>query len=81
MPAPNSGFVAIAAGGDRSLAIRGYVGDVDGDGHVDVADLLSAVYTFGLSQGDPGYDPECDFNNDNAVDNLDLLILVENFGK
>ena len=54
---------------------------MDGDGHVDVVDLLSVVYSFGLSQGNPGYDPACDFNNDNTVDNLDLLILVENFGK
>jgi hypothetical protein len=39
------------------------------------------VYSFGLSLGDSGHDPECEFNNDNTVDNLDLLILVDNFGK
>jgi hypothetical protein len=56
-------------------------GDANADGHVDVVDLLSLVYTFGLSSGDPGFDPTCDFNTDNAVDVVDLLILVDNFGR
>jgi hypothetical protein len=57
------------------------VGDSNADGHVDVVDLLSLVYTFGLSLGDPGFDPTCDFNADNAVDVVDLLMFVDNFGR
>ncbi len=56
-------------------------GDADGNGAVDVVDLLSLVDTFGLSQADAGYDATCDFNNDGAVDVIDLLVLVGNFGK
>jgi hypothetical protein len=55
-------------------------GDVDGDGHVDVVDLLYFVDTFGLVLGDPGFDSRCDFNADGSVDVVDLLSLVENFG-
>jgi hypothetical protein len=39
------------------------------------------VDAFGSLNGDPNYDPTCDFNNDNAVDVVDLLTLVENFGR
>jgi hypothetical protein len=55
-------------------------GDISGDGAVDVVDLLYFVDSFGLSQGDPGFDPRADFNSDQAVDVVDLLMLVENWG-
>jgi hypothetical protein len=55
-------------------------GDANRDGCVDVVDLLSLVYSFGLSAGDPGYDSTCDFNDDNTVDVADLLDMVYNFG-
>jgi hypothetical protein len=48
---------------------------------VDVVDLLTLVDAFGSLNGDPNYDPTCDFNNDNAVDVVDLLDLVGNFGR
>jgi hypothetical protein len=56
-------------------------GDVDGDGHVDVVDLLYLVDAFGSAVGDANYDPRCDFNSDGGVDVIDLLIMVDNFGK
>jgi hypothetical protein len=55
-------------------------GDVDGDGHVDVSDLLYLVEAFGSVPGDANYDPRCDFNGDESVDVSDLLDLVLNFG-
>jgi hypothetical protein len=57
-----------------------WAGDVDGDGYVDVVDLLYLVDSFGSAAGDANYDPRCDFNHDDAVDVVDLLTLVENFG-
>lgn len=54
--------------------------DVDGDGFVDVVDLLYIVDSFGTLEGDPFYNPACDFNDDGAVDVVDLLILVDFFG-
>jgi hypothetical protein len=55
-------------------------GDVDGDGHVDVVDLLYLVDAFGSMTGDANYNPASDFNSDGSVDVVDLLIMVENFG-
>jgi hypothetical protein len=54
-------------------------GDANGDGFVDVVDLLMLVGSFGTASGDPLYDAACDFNNDGFVDVVDLLILVANW--
>jgi hypothetical protein len=64
----------------RYGVLPGGPGDVDGDGHVDVVDLLYLVDSFGLILGDGGFDPRCDFNHDDSVDVVDLLDLVFNFG-
>jgi hypothetical protein len=55
-------------------------GDVDGDGHVDVVDLLWLVDAFGSVTGDASFNWACDFNDDGSVDVVDLLIMVENWG-
>ena len=55
-------------------------GDVDGDGYVDVVDLLYLVASFGKCQGDPGYDPRCDLNGSGCVDVVDLLTMIDHFG-
>jgi hypothetical protein len=65
-----------------SVNVRVYMlADANRDDMVDVVDLLTLVDAFGSLNGDPNYDPTCDFNNDNAVDVVDLLTLVENFGR
>jgi hypothetical protein len=43
-------------------------------------DLLFLVDAFGSVLGDANYDPACDFNSDDSVDVVDLLMLVDNFG-
>lgn len=55
-------------------------GDANKDDSVDVVDLLTLVATFGLVQGDNGFDATCDFNSDGSVDVVDLLTMVYNFG-
>jgi len=56
-------------------------GDVTGDGHVDVSDLLCVAASFGAVCGtDRAYDPWCDFNSDNCVDISDVLILAARWG-
>lgn len=62
------------------LKDTGLTADVDGDGHVDVVDLLYIVDAFGSTALDPNYDAQCDFNDDGAVDVVDLLTLVYAFG-
>lgn len=68
---------------DRSISVSAVFampGDVTGDGHVDVEDLLWLVDAFGSLYEDANYNAACDFDGDGAVDVVDLLILIENFG-
>jgi hypothetical protein len=77
---------AVSAGG--SFAVAGgfwtfptpIPGDVNGDGQVDVVDLLWLVDAFGSYSGDANWLGACDFNGDGAVDVVDLLDMVFNFG-
>ncbi len=56
------------------------LGDLNGSDHVDVSDLLIFARTIGKSLGDPGFNPEADFNCDSTADGVDLLILAQNWG-
>jgi hypothetical protein len=71
--------VATSLSTDKTL-LR-YKTDVNGDGAVDVVDLLTFVAAFGLEFGDPGFDLLCDFNGDRSIDVVDLLTFVDDFGK
>ncbi len=56
------------------------VGDVNGDGHVDVSDLLAMARSWSKCKEDVGFDPHCDLNGDGCVDAPDLLLLAGAFG-
>jgi hypothetical protein len=80
-------FVNDSPGGDKSVFVdevtvsstvgqptgSGSPGDLDGDGNVDVADLLLLLASFGTSSAG-------DCNGDGVTDVADLLILLSNFG-
>jgi hypothetical protein len=51
--------------------------DIDGGGHVDVVDLLYMIDAFGSVAGDANYNAAADLNQDNAVNVVDLLMLVD----
>ena len=54
--------------------------DINGDGHVDVTDLLRLAGSWGKASGQVGFDPACDLNSDGRVNVVDLLILADNWG-
>ncbi len=67
--------VSVAAQGFAYLSLHFQtLGDVNGDGVIDDADLLSVLFEFGSS------DSGADLNNDGVVDDADLLIVLFNFG-
>lgn len=55
-------------------------GDMTGDGHVNMTDLLALAATWGLSVGQAGYDAKADLTGDDSVDVIDLLRLAESWG-
>ena len=63
-----------------SLTIPIPPGDVNGDGHVDVVDLLWLVDAFGTCTNSPNWNPACDLNSDGYVNNLDRQILMNAYG-
>ncbi len=58
-----------------------YLGDINHDGSVDVADLLILADSFGFCDGDPEYNPEADLNVSGCVDVSDILIMATNWGR
>jgi hypothetical protein len=57
------------------------VGDLDGDGDVDLADLALLLSSYELYAGDPGFVPEADFDGDGHVDLSDLATLLAHYGE
>jgi len=69
------------------------LGDVDGDGDVDMADLSTAALAYGSYGPDgpnrqfPGlpasgrWNPQADLDSNNFIDIHDLLVIAKNFGK
>jgi len=65
---------------DGTIKIR-ILGDLNGDGKVDIKDLALAALAFGSYVGHPRYNPDADVNQDGKVDIRDLARIALNFGK
>ena len=57
------------------------VGDLTGDGHVNVVDLLTLADGWASQTGDPRYDAVSDLNDDGDVDMADLLLVAAHWGQ
>jgi parallel beta-helix repeat protein len=55
-------------------------GDVNGDGSVDVLDLIIVAKALGTHPGDAKYNPNADLNGDGEIDVLDLIIVAKCLG-
>jgi hypothetical protein len=56
------------------------VGDLDGDGDVDLSDLAALPASYGARTGDPGFNPAADLDSRGCVDLADLATLLANYG-
>jgi hypothetical protein len=76
-----------ALGEYPEIAIRDYTlrikipGDIDGDDRANVFDAALLGKAFGSTPGSPNWNPEADINKDGIVDNDDLTLISENYGK
>jgi hypothetical protein len=59
---------------------EGCIGDVDGDGDTDLADLAALLASYGVAPGDPNWNPAADFDGDDDVDLSDLAHLLGDYG-
>ena len=65
---------------DGTVEIR-WMGDVNGDGKVDMRDVAALVQAFRTFPGKPGWNPLYDLDRSGIVDMRDIVICVQNFGK
>jgi parallel beta-helix repeat protein len=57
------------------------VGDINGDGKVDIQDLVLFIKAFGSYPTHPRWNIEADLNNDSKVDIKDLVLIIKHFGE
>lgn len=56
-------------------------GDINGDGSVDIFDLVIVTGVYGTSPGDDDWNPDADINGDDIVDIFDLVIVASHYGE
>jgi len=57
------------------------VGDVNGDGKVNLIDVFKEALAYGSVSGDSWWDPNLDINNDGKINLIDYFITALNYGK
>ena len=57
------------------------IGDVNGDGKVDMQDIGIVARAFGTSPGAPRWNPAADVNGDGTVDMRDIALVASHFGQ
>jgi len=57
------------------------LGDLNGDGVVNMSDVIDIAKRFGTVKGDPLYSEKYDINKDDAINMSDVIIIAKNFGK
>jgi peptide/nickel transport system substrate-binding protein len=60
---------------------KALVGDINGDGIVDIYDALKLASAFGKKSTEKGYNADADLKYDKVIDIFDALKLAGNFGK
>jgi parallel beta-helix repeat protein len=57
------------------------VGDVNGDGKVNLIDVFSVALAYGSYPGHPTWNPNYDINNDGKINLIDYFVTALNYGK
>ena len=67
-------------GNSSTVSFTLHPGDIDGDGHVYLLDLMDLADAFDSHPGDPEWNPDADLDCDDHVYLSDLMISADNFG-
>jgi len=65
-------------GGTITVSI---IGDVNGDGKVNLIDVFSVALAYGSYPGHPAWNPSYDINNDDKINLIDYFTTALNYGK
>jgi hypothetical protein len=65
----------------KTVKVSSLIGDLNGDGKVDIKDLAIAAKAYGSSPGMPNWNPIADMNGDLKVDIKDLAIIAKHYGE
>jgi len=65
---------------DGSIKVR-IMGDVNGDGKVDMRDVSASVLAFRAYPGRPTWNPEIDLDRNKIIDMRDIVIIILNLNK
>jgi archaellum component FlaF (FlaF/FlaG flagellin family) len=65
---------------DGLVKVR-FMGDVNGDGKVDMRDVTAEILCFRAYPGHPKWDPEMDLDRNRIIDMRDIVLIVINFNK
>jgi hypothetical protein len=57
------------------------LGDVNGDHVVNILDVAKIASIYGLRQGDPNFNPNCDLDGDGQITILDLVTCTSHYGQ
>ena len=55
--------------------------DLDGNGTVDIVDIMLVAVHWGATSADPDWDPRYDLDNDGDVDIADIMLVVTHWGE
>jgi hypothetical protein len=64
-----------------TVIIETILGDVTGDGKVDIIDIATIAKAYGSYPGHPKWNPNADLDDNNKIDIIDIAKAAKNYGK
>ena len=74
-------FVALAFLMALRPALGALIGDVNGDGKVNIEDVAIVAKHFGTTPSSPNWDPACDLDGNGKINIADVAIVGQAFGQ